>query len=625
MKKTFILFLLAVMCAVAANADTKYEINVAGVEVTSDHCYIRVGDSDDIESGYAVYTPSNNTLTCYGLKIYRSGNGNYGIHNRKCDNLKIVFKGGYNRVASADHALNLARSTTIDVEDGSEADIYTGGDSHALNLGSYNYYIQGAGGLLLNGKNAIHGNGSGSTTVYFQGAEVYARSDLGSNKRNHALESFKAVFNEGANLKIEANENMTSVNNTSMYFYGREKILEPFGAYYSNSAIYDSSGSQITDKDIYISDNYVAIVNQDYFPDLNFRIEVRNLFPKGYITSTDVASTKKITLYNKAISNLEGLQYFTELTEFYCRNNNITTLPISALTKLEVLDCGYNKITSLTITGRSALKKLYVNDNPITLLNCSNNALTDLSVMSCTSLTAINCANNNLSNVNFSWCESLKTLDCKKNQFTTSGLGTLPSSLEALDCSHNKLSSLDVRSLKKLATLHAHSNGMTSFSGTNCSALKELWVCYNNLTSLDLTGCSALRELWIQKNQIKGAAMTSLINTLRSIPTSESEGLLSVFEPSSSLAEGNQITNAQIMAARAKRWIPKQYNYDWQEIALKGDVNGDGKINVSDVTALVNMILGVIPKDLARGDINGDGNVNVSDVTALVNIILGQN
>ena len=56
---------------------------------------------------------------------------------------------------------------------------------------------------------------------------------------------------------------------------------------------------------------------------------------------------------------------------------------------------------------------------------------------------------------------------------------------------------------------------------------------------------------------------------------------------------------------------------------IKGDVNGDGAVNVSDVTALVNMILGTLPKDEARADVNGDGVVNVSDVTALVNIILG--
>ena len=59
------------------------------------------------------------------------------------------------------------------------------------------------------------------------------------------------------------------------------------------------------------------------------------------------------------------------------------------------------------------------------------------------------------------------------------------------------------------------------------------------------------------------------------------------------------------------------------EEAVTGDVNGDGKVNVSDVTALVNMILGVIPKDEERADVNGDGKVNVSDVTALINLILG--
>lgn len=53
-----------------------------------------------------------------------------------------------------------------------------------------------------------------------------------------------------------------------------------------------------------------------------------------------------------------------------------------------------------------------------------------------------------------------------------------------------------------------------------------------------------------------------------------------------------------------------------------GDVNGDGMVNVSDVTALVSIILGNTPMD-AAADVNGDGVVNVSDVTALVSIILG--
>ena len=54
-----------------------------------------------------------------------------------------------------------------------------------------------------------------------------------------------------------------------------------------------------------------------------------------------------------------------------------------------------------------------------------------------------------------------------------------------------------------------------------------------------------------------------------------------------------------------------------------GDVNRDGQVNVSDVTVLINMILGNLATDNETADVNGDGNVNVSDVTTLINIILG--
>ena len=58
----------------------------------------------------------------------------------------------------------------------------------------------------------------------------------------------------------------------------------------------------------------------------------------------------------------------------------------------------------------------------------------------------------------------------------------------------------------------------------------------------------------------------------------------------------------------------------------KGDVNMDGEIGVSDLTALVNIILsGEKPEGdlLFVADVNNDGEVGIADITALINIIMG--
>lgn len=57
---------------------------------------------------------------------------------------------------------------------------------------------------------------------------------------------------------------------------------------------------------------------------------------------------------------------------------------------------------------------------------------------------------------------------------------------------------------------------------------------------------------------------------------------------------------------------------------LKGDINGDGIVNVTDVTALTAFLTNTAEYDESVCDINGDGRVNISDVTDLVNLIIGQ-
>lgn len=53
-----------------------------------------------------------------------------------------------------------------------------------------------------------------------------------------------------------------------------------------------------------------------------------------------------------------------------------------------------------------------------------------------------------------------------------------------------------------------------------------------------------------------------------------------------------------------------------------GDVNGDGRLSIGDVTALINMLLSDDTEDNPAADVNGDGKISIADVTALINILL---
>lgn len=55
---------------------------------------------------------------------------------------------------------------------------------------------------------------------------------------------------------------------------------------------------------------------------------------------------------------------------------------------------------------------------------------------------------------------------------------------------------------------------------------------------------------------------------------------------------------------------------------IKGDVNGDGEVNIADVNTLIDMILTGITD--SRGDVNEDHEVNIADVNALIDLILNQ-
>ncbi len=69
--------------------------------------------------------------------------------------------------------------------------------------------------------------------------------------------------------------------------------------------------------------------------------------------------------------------------------------------------------------------------------------------------------------------------------------------------------------------------------------------------------------------------------------------------------------------------------YAWNrfiDILEFGDVNEDGYVNVADVVAMIDYILGNKPSrfNLYIADVNGDGMINIADVTMLIDLILNE-
>ena len=64
--------------------------------------------------------------------------------------------------------------------------------------------------------------------------------------------------------------------------------------------------------------------------------------------------------------------------------------------------------------------------------------------------------------------------------------------------------------------------------------------------------------------------------------------------------------------------------FTYKNAALPGDVNGDGEVNIADINAVIDMILGG-SGNTAAADVNGDGEINIADINAVIDIILGRN
>ena len=94
-------------------------------------------------------------------------------------------------------------------------------------------------------------------------------------------------------------------------------------------------------------------------PDANFKAKLIALgFDSnldGNIQQSEALTITYMDVSSSTISDLTGINYFTNLTYLRCASNQLTALDISNLTNLQQLYCSNNLFTSLNLTGHPNL------------------------------------------------------------------------------------------------------------------------------------------------------------------------------------------------------------------------------------------------------------------------------
>lgn len=117
-----------------------------------------------------------------------------------------------------------------------------------------------------------------------------------------------------------------------------------------------------------------------------------------------IEAVTSLNIEDKNLTDISGIEYFTQLTELYCSHNQLTALPVGNLTQLKYLSCSYNQLTELPVENLTQLTELSCFHNQLTalpvenltnlgVLNCHDNRLTELDITSVTSLNSLFCGN----------------------------------------------------------------------------------------------------------------------------------------------------------------------------------------------------------------------------------------
>lgn len=191
------------------------------------------------------------------------------------------------------------------------------------------------------------------------------------------------------------------------------------------------------------------------------------------------------------ISDLTGIEAFTNLTYLKISSNQLTTLDLASNINLVYLSCDYNQLTSINLNGLVNLETLSI----------AYNNLSSFTTDGLIGLKNLACSHNNLTSLNVNNSLLLNYLDCQFNSLTTIDVSAL-SNLESYFCAHNNIASLSLANLVNLKKLYCSYNTITELNLSTSPNLAVLQCAFNQLSSLDLSGNPLLENFTCENNYL---------------------------------------------------------------------------------------------------------------------------
>ena len=327
----------------------------------------------------------------------------------------------------------------------------------------------------------------------------------------------------------------------------------PVGAFAAEPGAAEPENGASAQADAAVPEGYIAI-NEKNFPDENFRDYVAREWDKNhdkYFSPSEIASAKWISCDNKEISNLKGIEFFTNIWLLECYYNNLTTIDLSHNKNLSYINCHHNQLNELDVSGLPLLKTFY----------CGHNALPSIDVSKNEKLEDFDCQDNHLDTLDVSQNKELVKLSCGTNNLTELDVRE-NKKLKELSCYESKLSNLDLRNQTELEVLKCWKNPLSVLDVSANTKLKTLFVSNTNLTSLDAKNHTALATFGGKNCSYNIAVEGDGKFDLTTLPGK--------FDASKATATGNGTINGNILTVNPNS---KTFRYDY-------DIGQNQKMNV---------------------------------------------